>query len=99
MQGEVAVTECQEINLLLHMASKSSCGWKSDRKEIAPAQTVWYLMTGNGRNSSFNPNTGKFQMVGARTKISNERSKLNLNLYFSSFMLLCIKTNAYGTAA
>lgn len=59
MQGEVALTKCQEINPHMCMGSNRSYGWISDREEMATAKTVLYIVIRDVRNTSFNPNSGK----------------------------------------
>ncbi|PKU45741.1 hypothetical protein llap_3951 [Limosa lapponica baueri] len=59
MQGEVALTKCQEINPHIHMGSNCNYGWISDREEMAMAKILLYVVITAVRNSSFNPNTGK----------------------------------------
>lgn len=59
MQGEVALTKCQEINPHMHVGSNCNYGWISDREEMAVAKILLYIMITAVRNSSFNPNTGK----------------------------------------
>lgn len=59
MQGEVALTKRQEINPHMHMASKWSYGWISDREEMATAKTVLYTVITAVRNTSFNPNSSE----------------------------------------
>jgi len=70
MQGEVALTKCQEINPHVHMGSNCNYGWFSDRKEMAVAKTVLYIMTTALRNSSFNPNIGKLLDCKYLTQVS-----------------------------
>lgn len=59
MQGEVALTKCQEINPHMCMGSNRSYGWISDREEMATAKTVLYIVIIDVRNTSFNPNSGE----------------------------------------
>lgn len=59
MQGEVALTKCQEINPHMHVGSNCNYGRISDREEMAVAKILLYIMITAVRNSSFNPNTGK----------------------------------------
>lgn len=59
MQGEVALTKCQEINPRVHMGSNCNYGWISDREEMTMAKIVLYIMITAVRNSSFNPNSGE----------------------------------------
>lgn len=59
MQGEVALTKCQEINPHMHMGSNQSYGCISDREEMATAKTVLYILIIDVRNTSFNPNSGE----------------------------------------